>query len=183
MFLQIWGNSYRLAPKERGMGVILERSTLVAILWNIWLGSSRVHLKHLYIRMVVQFTREQSTWLDVRIWTPFAAIFLKISQGMEDTNASIVLTKKDTELDWNRPKLQLIKSWRQMNRNHSNDCPRHAGEMNLSRRKNLDAVCRDLPNNQSGVGRHKCVYCAYEEGYRAGLKVAIDSINRELEAN
>lgn len=44
------------------------------------------------------------------------------------------------------------------------DCPRHAGAANDRRRQPQDAVMRDLPNNQSGDGRHKCPYCAYERG-------------------
>ena len=34
-----------------------------------------------------------------------------------------------------------------------------------------------LPENQSGVGRHKCPYCAYREGYRQALADALDRLN------
>ena len=55
---------------------------------------------------------------------------------------------------------------------HSDDCAIHAGIINKDRRLILDGVCRELPRNQSGAGRHKCVYCAYEEGYKAGIEAA-----------
>ena len=49
------------------------------------------------------------------------------------------------------------------------DCPRHAGQANESNRVPVDDRMRLLPANQSGAGRHKCPYCAYEEGYRQAL--------------
>ncbi len=55
-------------------------------------------------------------------------------------------------------------------RSLSLDCVHHAGNHNLSNRKSLDSVMARLPNNQSGKGRHKCPYCAYEAGYQDGLR-------------
>ena len=37
---------------------------------------------------------------------------------------------------------------------------------------------RRLPENQSGVGRHKCPYCAYREGYRQAMTEALDYLNQ-----
>ena len=54
----------------------------------------------------------------------------------------------------------------------ANDCRRHAGKHNEFQRRKLDEIMRTLPENQSGVGRHKCTYCAYEQGYADGLKRA-----------
>ena len=50
------------------------------------------------------------------------------------------------------------------------DCTIHAGKHNAHRRENLDNVMQRLPNNQSGKGRHKCPYCAYEAGFQEGLR-------------
>ena len=50
------------------------------------------------------------------------------------------------------------------------DCTIHAGKHNDHRRENLDNVMQRLPNNQSGKGRHKCPYCAYEAGFQEGLR-------------
>ncbi len=50
------------------------------------------------------------------------------------------------------------------------DCTIHAGKHNTHRRENLDNVMQRLPNNQSGKGRHKCPYCAYEAGFQDGLR-------------
>ena len=49
--------------------------------------------------------------------------------------------------------------------NPTADCNRHAGQGNRSGRAQLDARMACLPSNQSGEGRHKCPYCAYERGY------------------
>lgn len=48
----------------------------------------------------------------------------------------------------------------------------HAGQGNSSERKKLKPVMEKLHENQSGEGRHKCPYCAYEKGYAAGYKKA-----------
>ena len=50
------------------------------------------------------------------------------------------------------------------------DCPTHAGKRNAHIREDLDDCMRSLPLNQSGEGRHKCPYCAYEAGYRDGMR-------------
>ena len=50
------------------------------------------------------------------------------------------------------------------------DCPKHSGKQNVQARKPLDDIMYELPNNQSGAGRHKCPYCAYEAGFKAGKK-------------
>lgn len=60
----------------------------------------------------------------------------------------------------------------------SKDCDRHAGHINEDRRSGLDHVMRRIPENQSGVGRHKCPYCAYHEGYRQALADALGHLNR-----
>lgn len=44
------------------------------------------------------------------------------------------------------------------------DCATHSGEHNESNRARLDAMIEPLHKNQSGKGRHKCVYCAYQKG-------------------
>lgn len=64
---------------------------------------------------------------------------------------------------------------------HSGDCARHAGLINATRREYLDTLCHELPRNQSGAGRHKCVYCAYEEGYKAGLEEAESTVTQALQ--
>ncbi len=48
----------------------------------------------------------------------------------------------------------------------SADCPQHAGQPNRVNRTLLDNLMAGLPYNQAGQGRHKCPYCAYEEGVR-----------------
>lgn len=50
------------------------------------------------------------------------------------------------------------------------DCSKHAGHYNGDRRTPHDNVMRGLPENQSGAGRHKCPYCAYEQGIKHGIK-------------
>ena len=52
------------------------------------------------------------------------------------------------------------------------NCPDHAGQLNDGNRSELDHVMRTIPENQSGVGRHKCPYCAYKRGYRRALRDA-----------
>lgn len=63
------------------------------------------------------------------------------------------------------------------------DCPRHSGPANEPAREPQDAAMRDLPNNQSGGGRHKCPYCAYERGardYRQQIVELLDCSPDEL---
>ena len=43
------------------------------------------------------------------------------------------------------------------------DRARHDGDRN---RKPLDPIMADLPKSQAGKGKHRCVYCAYERGYK-----------------
>lgn len=51
----------------------------------------------------------------------------------------------------------------------SRDCRKHAGKSNLRNRTPMDVVMVTLPANQSGKGRHRCAYCAYEAGYNDAL--------------
>lgn len=51
----------------------------------------------------------------------------------------------------------------------SRDCSKHAGTYNLDNRVPVDAIMVGLPANQSGKGRHKCAYCAYQAGYSDAL--------------
>lgn len=65
------------------------------------------------------------------------------------------------------------------------DCPEHAGHQNSVNRATLDSLMNELPNNQSGNGRHKCAYCAYNRGYsdgaREGYRRALDDIQTSLD--
>lgn len=56
------------------------------------------------------------------------------------------------------------------------DCPIHAGKANDGAREPLDSLIEHLPANQSGAGRHKCPYCAYERGYRQALDDVLASV-------
>ena len=49
------------------------------------------------------------------------------------------------------------------------DCSEHAGVTNSANRESLDMIMIRMPANQSGAGRHKCVYCAYKAGYADAL--------------
>ena len=49
-------------------------------------------------------------------------------------------------------------------------CSDHSGQHNEFNRSLLDPKIRDLPDNQSGRGRHKCVYCAYLLGLDDGAR-------------
>lgn len=49
------------------------------------------------------------------------------------------------------------------------DCFEHSGRLQIQNRRQLDDLMETLPNNQSGKGRHKCPYCAYQAGYKEGL--------------
>lgn len=62
----------------------------------------------------------------------------------------------------------------------ANDCEKHAGKHNEVRRTPLDKMMSSLPENQSGGGRHKCPYCAYERGFEDGLKSAVDKFRRVI---
>ena len=41
----------------------------------------------------------------------------------------------------------------------------------------IDPAMAELSANQSGEGRHKCPYCAYEAGYRQALDDARNSLS------
>ena len=60
------------------------------------------------------------------------------------------------------------------------DCDLHAGKHNELRRRNLDEIMRTLPENQSGSGRHKCAYCAYERGFQDGLRSAANKLGQVI---
>ena len=67
------------------------------------------------------------------------------------------------------------------------DCPRHHGSNKHHCREPYDPVMRGLQENQSGDGRHKCPYCAYERGHldarkqlAAWLKAGIDELPDQL---
>ena len=51
----------------------------------------------------------------------------------------------------------------------SSDCSEHAGIQNTDNRAHMEVIMNGLPANQSGKGRHKCAYCAYEAGYSDAL--------------
>lgn len=53
---------------------------------------------------------------------------------------------------------------RLLGRQRITDCREHAGISNSANRESLDSIMIRLPANQSGAGRHKCAYCAYEAG-------------------
>jgi len=55
------------------------------------------------------------------------------------------------------------------------DCLKH-GEANSHNRDPLEPLMTRLPDNQGGAGRHKCPYCAYEEGYRQAIADAESAI-------
>ena len=63
----------------------------------------------------------------------------------------------------------------------ANDCARHAGKWNEFQRRKLDELMWSLPENQSGGGRHKCPYCAYERGYADGINSAGDKLKDLLD--
>ncbi len=52
-------------------------------------------------------------------------------------------------------------------------CLEHSRYGNAKKRIPLDSMMHKLPDNQSGFGRHKCPYCAYEAGRERGYKDAI----------
>ena len=63
----------------------------------------------------------------------------------------------------------LKASPRSASRFASSDCPMHAGHENAAARRLLDERMARLPRNQSGSGRHKCPYCAYDQGYQQAV--------------
>ena len=60
------------------------------------------------------------------------------------------------------------------------DCSKHSGKVNAGNRAEVDHVMRRLPNNQSGEGRHKCPYCAYEAGFEAGMEMMMRSFKSKF---
>ncbi len=50
-----------------------------------------------------------------------------------------------------------------------------AGHENAAARRPLDDRMARLARNQSGAGRRKCPYCAYEQGYQQALDDIIAS--------
>jgi len=42
-----------------------------------------------------------------------------------------------------------------------------------------EEIFTTLPDDQGGTGRHKCAGCAYEEGYRQGLKRTRQALSYE----
>lgn len=63
------------------------------------------------------------------------------------------------------------------------DCRHHSGKASEDAREPYDQFMRDLPNNQSGAGRHKCPYCAYELGrehYRTEVAKFLSCLPSEL---
>ena len=66
-----------------------------------------------------------------------------------------------------------------MPRRGPNDCAVHAGRENSTNRQRLAPIMNELPKSQSGEGRAKCQYCAYERGYVDALNAVRGKI-REL---
>lgn len=56
-----------------------------------------------------------------------------------------------------------------MPRSTPRDCSLHSGQQSHANRRPLDSTMNALPYNQSGQGRHKCAYCAYQAGYDAAV--------------
>ena len=62
-------------------------------------------------------------------------------------------------------------------------CAIHSGQHNWSKRTELEPLMRQLPENQSGDGRHRCPYCAYERGRETGLRAGYRRAIEVLESN
>ena len=69
-------------------------------------------------------------------------------------------------------------------------CERHRG-CDSEAGPYLDGIMSKLLESQSGAGRHKCAYCAYEKGMQAGrehekdrlarfMNVSIDELEHDL---
>ena len=61
------------------------------------------------------------------------------------------------------------------------DCFKHAGKSNDLNRTVIDGIVSGLPDNQSGKGRHKRPYCAYELGKQHGHTEALEEASKSLE--
>ena len=55
-----------------------------------------------------------------------------------------------------------------------NPCLKHSkyAPNAAANREPLDHIIGKLPRSQAGQGAHRCAYCAYSEGYKAGLEAA-----------
>ena len=62
----------------------------------------------------------------------------------------------------------------------ADDCERHRGPMSHTDPA-LDRIMDSLPENQSGKGRHKCPYCAYERGVAKGRQIERSHIAKWLD--
>ena len=60
------------------------------------------------------------------------------------------------------------------------DCQTHSGRSGEEARVSLDAEMMKLPYSQAGEGRHKCPYCAFEEGLKRGRREARIEITQRL---
>ena len=56
-------------------------------------------------------------------------------------------------------------------------CPEHGGDDNQHKRDRLRSVMEALNESQAAEGRHKCSYCAYEEGYNQSV---LDRLGRDV---
>ena len=56
-------------------------------------------------------------------------------------------------------------------------CPEHGGDENQHKRDRLRSVMEALNESQAAEARHKCSYCAYEEGYRQAV---LDVLGRDV---
>lgn len=56
-------------------------------------------------------------------------------------------------------------------------CPEHGGDDNQHKRDRLRSVMEALNESQAAEGRHKCSYCAYEEGYNQAV---LDLLGRDV---
>lgn len=84
------------------------------------------------------------------------------TKGAKNSSSRAFYARKDLIEDIINPKVSTtLVSGKEI-------CSRHAGKDNSLERTPHDSLMRSLPENQSGVGRHKCPYCAYEIGYRDG---------------
>lgn len=59
----------------------------------------------------------------------------------------------------------------------ANKCEKHFGEGSRIE-PDMDRIMENLPLSQAGAGRHKCTYCAYEEGYKKGRRDGRERVRR-----
>ena len=60
-------------------------------------------------------------------------------------------------------------------------CLEHGGQRSRDPSPRMKEMLDNLPENQSGPGRHKCAICAYNEGFEAGKKHALETERKSLE--